>query len=175
MAFKSALTICLVALAPCAMAADKPTAATIFALTEQGVGDVLGHIAFKDSKSGLVLSTDLKGLPPGEHGIHIHETPDCGAVVKDGKPMAGLAAGGHLDPDKTGRHLGPMGHGHKGDLPYLTVDRNGAAKEKLRAPHLTLADVVGHAVVIHAAGDNYSDEPKPLGGGGARIACGVIE
>jgi Cu-Zn family superoxide dismutase len=33
----------------------------------------------------------------------------------------------------------------------------------------------GHALMIHAGGDNYSDQPKPLGGGGARIACGVIE
>ena len=33
----------------------------------------------------------------------------------------------------------------------------------------------GKSVVIHAGGDNYSDQPQPLGGGGARIACGVIE
>ncbi|MBV8452160.1 MAG: superoxide dismutase, partial [Deltaproteobacteria bacterium] len=26
----------------------------------------------------------------------------------------------------------------------------------------------------HAGGDNYSDTPLPLGGGGARLACGVI-
>jgi len=28
--------------------------------------------------------------------------------------------------------------------------------------------------MIHAGGDNYSDSPAPLGGGGARIACGVL-
>jgi superoxide dismutase, Cu-Zn family len=28
--------------------------------------------------------------------------------------------------------------------------------------------------MIHAGGDNYADQPQPLGGGGARIACGVI-
>jgi len=27
--------------------------------------------------------------------------------------------------------------------------------------------------MIHAGGDNYSDQPEPLGGGGGRIACGV--
>jgi Cu/Zn superoxide dismutase len=31
-----------------------------------------------------------------------------------------------------------------------------------------------HAAMQHPNGDNYSDTPKPLGGGGARIACGVI-
>jgi len=43
------------------------------------------------------------------------------------------------------------------------------------APHLKLADLHGHAIVIHAGSDNYADEPKPLGGGGARIACGVVD
>ncbi len=28
--------------------------------------------------------------------------------------------------------------------------------------------------MIHAGGDNYSDTPEKLGGGGARVACGVI-
>jgi Cu-Zn family superoxide dismutase len=28
--------------------------------------------------------------------------------------------------------------------------------------------------MIHQGGDNYSDDPKKLGGGGARVACGVI-
>jgi Cu-Zn family superoxide dismutase len=42
------------------------------------------------------------------------------------------------------------------------------------APRLTVADIKGRAIMIHAHGDNYSDDPKPLGGGGARIACGVI-
>ncbi|MEA2738922.1 MAG: superoxide dismutase, Cu-Zn family, partial [Acetobacteraceae bacterium] len=32
-----------------------------------------------------------------------------------------------------------------------------------------------HALVIHANGDNYSDAPAALGGGGGRSACGEIE
>jgi Cu-Zn family superoxide dismutase len=27
---------------------------------------------------------------------------------------------------------------------------------------------------VHAGGDNHSDHPAVLGGGGARVACGVI-
>jgi Cu-Zn family superoxide dismutase len=29
--------------------------------------------------------------------------------------------------------------------------------------------------MIHAGGDNHSDTPAPLGGGGGRMACGVIK
>ncbi|MCD3149108.1 superoxide dismutase, partial [Salmonella enterica subsp. enterica serovar Enteritidis] len=31
------------------------------------------------------------------------------------------------------------------------------------------------SLMIHKGGDNYSHKPAPLGGGGARFACGVIE
>jgi len=30
------------------------------------------------------------------------------------------------------------------------------------------------ALMIHAGGDNHADHPAPSGGGGARVACGVI-
>jgi Cu-Zn family superoxide dismutase len=33
--------------------------------------------------------------------------------------------------------------------------------------------VKDRALMIHAGADNYSDTPETLGGGGARIACGV--
>jgi Cu-Zn family superoxide dismutase len=29
--------------------------------------------------------------------------------------------------------------------------------------------------MIHEGSDNYSDEPKPLGGGAGRIACGIVQ
>ena len=75
----------------------------------------------------------------------------------------------------TGRHAGPEGNGHKGDLPVLEVAADGSARVTLTAPRLTVADAQGRALMVHAGGDNYSDEPKPLGGGGARIACGVVD
>jgi len=168
----SVLLLALLA-APAAFAADSTV--SIYALTDTGVGDPIGTIIVKDSTAGLVLTPKLAGLPPGQHGIHVHALPDCRAVEKDGKSVAGLAAGGHFDPAQTAKHLGPAGEGHKGDLPFLTVDDKGNATQPLTAPHLALADLKGHAIVIHAGGDNYSDEPKPLGGGGPRIACGVVE
>lgn len=43
------------------------------------------------------------------------------------------------------------------------------------APRLKLADLQGRAIMIHAGGDNYADEPSKLGGGGSRVACGVVK
>jgi len=56
----------------------------------------------------------------------------------------------------------------------VEVDAKGNANVKLKAPGLKLADVRGRVLMIHEEGDNSNDTPKPLGGGGARIACGVI-
>jgi Cu-Zn family superoxide dismutase len=54
------------------------------------------------------------------------------------------------------------------------VAADGTATQPVLAPRLKLADVQGHALMVHAGGDNHSDHPAPLGGGGARVACGVI-
>jgi len=59
-------------------------------------------------------------------------------------------------------------------MPALIVDASGKATEAVVVPRLTVADVKGRSIMIHAGGENYSDQPAPLGGGGARIACGVV-
>lgn len=148
---------------------------TMHLIDANGSGKSVGTIVAKDSKKGLVLIPKLKGLPPGEHGFHVHENSSCAPQDKEGEKVAGLAAGGHYDPDKTGKHEGPMGKGHLGDLPALVVDDKGMATTRMIAPRLKVADLRGRSLMIHAAGDNYSDAPKPLGGGGARIACGVVK
>ena len=86
-----------------------------------------------------------------------------------------MAAGGHLDPESTGKHLGPYSSlGHLGDLPVLYVSQAGTAQTPTLAPRLTLEQIQHHALMIHQHGDNYADTPKALGGGGDRIACGII-
>lgn len=144
-------------------------------VNEQGIGKGIGTITASDSKYGLLLVPQLKGLTPGIHGFHVHENADCGPATKDGKKVAALAAGGHFDPLKTGHHTGPYGDGHLGDLPALYVNKDGAATCPVLAPRLKTADLRGRSLIIHAEGDNYSDKPEKLGGGGARVACGVID
>jgi Cu-Zn family superoxide dismutase len=144
------------------------------AVSPQGVGASMGTITFEDSAKGLSISPKLSGISAGDHGFHIHENPDCGAKEKDGAMVAALAAGPHFDPHHSGKHLGPHGGGHKGDLPKLVADADGHVGGTFVVEGLHLADIRGRSVMIHAGGDNYSDAPAPLGGGGARVGCGVI-
>lgn len=158
-----------------ALADKKTVIVPINLITDKGVGASAGTIEIKESKKGLVLKAKLKGIPAGEHGFHLHENPSCEPGQKDGAMAAGIAAGAHYDPHGTKAHKGPDGGGHKGDLPKLEVVSDGKLKDnKLKAKGLTLADIAGRSLMIHASGDNYSDSPQPLGGGGGRIACGVI-
>jgi len=160
-----------------AAAADKkaaPIKVKMNQITADGVGEAAGTITIKTTKTGLELAIDLSKLPPGEHGFHMHEKGSCDPADKEGKKTAGQAAGGHFDPDATKAHKGPAGGGHKGDLPKLTVPENGKLKTKIPVEGLTAADVAGRSLMIHAGGDNYADAPKPLGGGGDRVVCGVI-
>ena len=145
-------------------------------LTPEGSGETLGTVAISDSNAGVVLKLALRGLPPGPHGFHVHMNASCGPTVLNGVTVPGGAAGGHLDPGHTEKHEGPEGEGHLGDLPVLDVEANGTAMQALTAPRIKDASMLrGHALMIHMGGDNYKDTPSPLGGGGGRLACGVIE
>lgn len=172
---RACLTVAMIATLLAGPAYAAKATITINAITADGIGDSLGTIEAADTRDGLRLTPKLTRLPAGPHGIHIHQNPDCGPGVQDGKPAAGLAAGGHFDPNETKAHKGPWTtEGHKGDLPALAVNGDGTTSDALVAPHLKLADLKGRAIMIHAGPDNYADQPKPLGGGGGRIACGVI-
>jgi Cu-Zn family superoxide dismutase len=158
------------------LAAAAELRAEIRQATPTGPGDPLGTVTISDGPGGAVVKTALKGLPPGPHGFHIHENGSCQPTTANGQPVPAGGAGGHLDPRHTGKHEGPEGSGHLGDLPVLQVARDGSATQTLTAPHIKdVSALRGKSVVVHVGGDNYSDQPQPLGGGGARIGCGVIE
>jgi Cu-Zn family superoxide dismutase len=142
--------------------------------TESGPGESLGNVLITGGAGGAVFAIDLQGLPAGQHGFHIHQTGDCSAAMDHGAMAPAHAAGGHWDPQNTGRHAGPDGDGHLGDLPRLEAGADGRISTTVTAARIAdIAQLRGHALMIHAGGDTYSDTPE-LGGGGARIACGVI-
>ncbi|HEX2548748.1 MAG TPA: superoxide dismutase family protein [Gammaproteobacteria bacterium] len=142
---------------------------SMYETTKEGQGKSVGSVVMTETPNGLLLTPDLHDLSPGIHGFHIHQHPAC--------ENHGDAALGHFDPKNTGKHLGPYNDlGHLGDLPAIFVDANGKASLPILAPRLKRLSVIkNHALMIHGGGDNYSDQPLKLGGGGARMECGIIE
>lgn len=140
----------------------------VYLVAKESNGKKIGTVTLEEETCGVLITPNLQDLPPGAHGFHVHVNPDCG--------HNGMAAGGHLDPNRTDKHNGPYIHqSHLGDLPVLLVNQNGTATLPTFAPRFKLSEMKGHALMIHAGGDNYSDKPEKLGGGGERIACGVIK
>jgi superoxide dismutase, Cu-Zn family len=155
--------------------ASADTVVTMHLVDEKGVGAEVGTVTVSQTQYGLVFTPALKGLPPGLHGFHVHQSPSCAPAEKDGKMVPALAAGGHYDPAGTNKHAAPWGDGHLGDLPPLYVAPDGTSTQPVLGPRLKAADVAGRSIMVHAGGDNHADHPAPLGGGGARVACGVVK
>lgn len=169
----AAAGVCVAAMAGPVMAASVTVPLAL--ATEKGPGASVGKVTLSDSPKGVVLALDLHGLAPGPHGFHLHEKPSCEpTIAADGKVTPAGAAGPHFDPGMTNTHLGPHGKGHLGDLPLIEVGADGVAKGKLSAPRFkSVSEFKGRTLMIHAGGDTYTDTPT-LGGGGARLACGVV-
>lgn len=169
---KRLLTAMLVLGAPLAQAQT----VDLFFAGPNGAEQAAGTVSITQTPYGALLTPDLKGLPAGTHGFHLHDKPSCDATVTDGKPTPAGAAGGHWDPARTAAHKGPYdATGHKGDLPAIYVGADGTATYPVLAPRLKAKEFKGHALMVHVGGDNHSDHPEKLGGGGARMACGVVK
>src|SRR3954464_12255619 len=151
--------------------------ADMYLITPGAVDQPVGQVLITSSGAGTKFVADLHGLLPGQHRLHVHEDGRGGpGPDATGALAPGMAAGGDSDPERTGAHRGPEGNGHLGDLPVLTVQPDGRGVGEAFAPRIKDASrLKGRALVVHAGGDNYSDTPAPDGGGGARIACGIIQ
>ncbi|WP_043532687.1 superoxide dismutase family protein [Litchfieldella xinjiangensis] len=156
--------------------ANETLEAEMHKVSAEGVGESIGTVSIEEGEHGVLFTPDLMGLPAGAHGFHVHQNPSCEPQENEsGEMTPALAAGGHYAPDGADNHEGPYGEGHLGDLPVLVVGDNGEATTPVLAPRLTLDDLGDVSLMVHEGGDNYSDDPAPLGGGGSRIACGIIE
>ena len=80
-----------------------------------------------------------------------------------------------MTPPTPANTLDPKEMAIRATCQYSPLKPAAKLPKPLPVPHLTLADAKGRSIVIHAGGDDYSDQPAPSGGGGARIACGVVK
>lgn len=117
---------------------------TIHLIDPDGIGPEIGTVTLMDTARGLVLVPDLRGLPPGRHGLRVQPTRDCGS-------------GAAVQP---------------GDLPALVVAGDGTADRPMLAPRLSIGEVRERSLEVFRRGDNRSDPAGPRDGG--RIACGVV-
>lgn len=135
-------------------------------------GKVLGVALFVQEAQGVRISVTVKGLSPGEHGIHIHAVGKC-------EPPDFLSAGPHFNPTNKKHGLNNPEGPHAGDLPNLIVGEDGSAvyehvtdRVTLTPGELSLFDEDGSALIIHAGPDDQITDPA--GNSGARVLCGVI-
>lgn len=156
-----------------ASAASAATAPTGKIAMKSADGAELGTIILTQTKAGVILATDLKGLPEGAHGIHFHAVGKCEPPFE--------SAGPHYNPTNAKHGFTADGGPHIGDMVNLRVAAGGTVQAEMLNPFVsldrqsgnTLFDADGTALVIHATADDYATDPS--GNSGARIACGVVE
>ncbi len=137
-------------------------------------GQPLGKVTFTERDGKVVVEANLRGLPPGFHGFHVHAVGKCDAPF--------TSAGGHLA-------VGTQDHPtHAGDQPVVLVAADGTAESRFATDRFKLSDLFppeGRAIIVHASADNYGNVPsryapaidkmsKDTGDAGGRLGCGVI-
>ncbi|MBP0903359.1 superoxide dismutase family protein [Mariniflexile gromovii] len=141
-------------------------------LTPKSDSSVSGNVVFTEENGTVNMVATIKGLEPGEHAIHIHESSDCSSP--DGK-----STGGHWNPTNQphGKWDAETGY-HKGDIGNLTADENGDASISMSTDEWCIGcgdetkDIIGKGIIVHAGVDDF--KTQPTGDAGGRISCGGI-
>jgi Cu-Zn family superoxide dismutase len=146
-----------------------------------GEGRAVGQAVFTEAPTGVLIRLEFSEarLPPGWHGLHLHQRGDCSDFANGFQ-----ASGGHIGMARRIQHglRNPSGP-EAGDLPNLFASpaapyaaefftaRVTMAGEQL-GDRLPLLDDDGAALLIHEGPDDQVSQP--IGGAGARIACAAL-
>ncbi len=138
-------------------------------LEQIGGSGVTGTVNFTQLGDKVTVTGEVKGLKPGKHGFHVHESGDLS------DKETGKSAGGHFNP--TGQKHGKPtdAERHLGDLGNITADDQGVAKIEITDNVISLRgpnSIVGKSIVVHVGDDKFT---QPTGDAGARAAFGLIE
>ena len=137
-------------------------------------GEVIGEATLKQGPHGVLIHLRVSGLKPGKHGLHLHSHGDC-------LPETGFkSANGHVGKVE-GTHglMNPDGP-EPGDLPNIFVGADGVGEIEaftslvaIDGGEHSLIDADGSSFIIHENADDHITQP--IGGAGARVACGTIK
>lgn len=127
----------------------------------------IGHVDWRPDAGGVRLTVEVRELPPGLHGMHIHEVGKC-------DPPSFGSSGTHWNwNQKRHGHQNPAGH-HAGDLGNLSVAADGTGHADLLISREDWNPMMdrGLSLIIHADRDDERTDPE--GNSGERIACGLV-
>jgi Cu-Zn family superoxide dismutase len=172
---------CAIALAVAAPAAAQDTAGESPGAPKAAVGDFVdrngakaGTASLLETPHGVVVAVAVRGLQPGEHGIHIHAVGRC-------DPANGFkSAGDHwAHQGEAHGYSSPEGP-HAGDMPNQFASNDGTLEAHIFQAGATLSpgdhsmmDADGVSIVVHEKADDYVSQPS--GNSGDRVACAVIK
>ncbi|KAI8145697.1 Cu,Zn superoxide dismutase [Fennellomyces sp. T-0311] len=143
------------------------------ALLQNAVSIAIGLVWFTQDGNQTTIYANLTGVPPGKHGLHVHQIGDL---------SQGCASlGGHFNPFKM-NHGGPEDNvKHVGDFGNVEADSDGNVQFRLAVDCLELSglnSILGRGIVLHAEEDDLgkgdNDDSKLTGNSGDRFACGII-
>ena len=135
-------------------------------------GRIVGSAVLLQQDDGVRILLDVKSLPPGIKGVHIHAGARC-------EPPSFESAGPHFNPTKAEHGSENPKGPHAGDLPNITVDETGQghlevtnARVNLKEGPASLFDGNGTTLIVHEGPDDLHTDPA--GNSGTRIACGPV-
>jgi Cu-Zn family superoxide dismutase len=174
---------------PVASLAASP-AKTVEAVVVEGSGSHIGTVLLHEAPSGVLMVLKIKGMSPGWHGMHFHQTGDCTDGFKK--------AGGHIlrTRDAHGAHDGHDGSSHSaghlasgllnektndaGALPNIYVSSDGTAAVEILTTFVSfggqgdrpaLLDADGSSLIIHEGPEDQTGTKDTVG---KRSACAAI-